>query len=71
MTNGMSGMHEDDELIRCPACGKLETIDGYDCLGADQPGNIFCTDCHCQITPEGVPYVRTAEDLAKDSPEYC
>ena len=37
-----------EELIRCPHCGYVETLNGYDVLGADE-GCGFCAHCHGQL----------------------
>ena len=34
-----------NEQIKCPHCGRVETVEGYDVLGADD-GFVFCTSCH-------------------------
>ena len=38
------------ELIRCPSCGHVDVMDGFDVLGACA-ANVFCTDCHCEFDP--------------------
>jgi len=37
-----------DELIECPHCGNVETLDGYDVGGADWDG-AFCNHCHLEF----------------------
>lgn len=36
------------ELLRCPTCEHIDTLDGFDVLGADE-GCVFCTDCHQEL----------------------
>ena len=49
-TKGETWITDDgnDCMVRCPKCGKVETLDGFDVLGADD-GCVFCTDCHQEI----------------------
>jgi len=37
-----------DERIRCPHCGNVETLNGYDVGGADE-GCAFCNRCHLEF----------------------
>lgn len=39
------------DLIKCPECGHLDTMDGFDGLGACG-GNVFCPCCHTEFDPD-------------------
>ena len=39
------------ELIRCPECGHVDVLDGFDIIGACAD-NVFCTICHCEFDPD-------------------
>lgn len=38
------GETEDDTIYQCPVCGGVDTIDGWDCWGADVDC-LFCNEC--------------------------
>lgn len=43
--------HEPLPQITCPACGKTDDLNGFDCLGACDD-NLFCTRCHSEFDPD-------------------
>ena len=38
----------DEMLLKCPACGKISILEGFDVLGADDDC-VFCTECHQEL----------------------
>ncbi|HYF34699.1 MAG TPA: hypothetical protein VD994_05360 [Prosthecobacter sp.] len=46
-------MIDDYPKFRCPNCGHVGDLDGFDVLGADW-GNLFCPDCHFEHPMEKV-----------------
>jgi hypothetical protein len=38
----------DREMVECPVCHKVDDVDSFDVLGADD-GCVFCTNCHQQV----------------------
>lgn len=42
--------YEDYELLTCPQCGHMDTMDGFDVMGACDD-NVFCTQCDCEFAP--------------------
>ena len=44
-------MSDPDDLLQCQACQCIDTIDGYDCIGAC-PGSVFCNSCNTEISIE-------------------
>ena len=38
-----------EELMVCPSCLYVSTIDGFDCLGG--AGDWFCVVCHTRFNP--------------------
>lgn len=41
-----------EELLRCPYCGAIASLQNYDCMGADD-GCIFCNQCNKEISLDG------------------
>lgn len=42
-----------ETLYRCPQCGNVDDLQGFDVLGADD-GNLFCIKCHLENPMEEV-----------------
>lgn len=40
-----------DDLLQCQACQCIDTIDGFDVIGAC-PGSVFCNSCNTEISIE-------------------
>ena len=38
----------DLDLIKCPDCGHVDTLDGFD-IGGACSNNVFCIRCHCEF----------------------
>jgi hypothetical protein len=54
----------DDPPVTCPSCGKIDDIDGFDILGADE-GCIFCTDCSTQFHASTGAVILPANEVDK------
>jgi hypothetical protein len=48
IANHPPGIWVGDGILRCPACGHEDDVQGYDVMGAD-PDCLFCIQCSQEI----------------------
>ncbi len=46
---GIVEPESEEDLFRCPVCDNLDTLDGFDCLGADR-NCVFCNNCQTELS---------------------